>query len=193
MQNFIYELNVIIAAAKQNFGFVLMLLAILWLIQFINAVSRYRLNYLGVFPRRLSGLPGIIFYSFLHGSFEHLFMNSMALFILLNLVLLYGMHTFVVVSVIIILLSGVLLWLFGRPSIHIGASGLVMGYWGFVLFGAYHEGTVLAILIALICLYYLRGLFVNLFPAGKSVSWEGHVFGFLAGISASYLVEILPK
>jgi membrane associated rhomboid family serine protease len=193
LEHFIAEFNMLVQAAKQNLGTVLALLSVLWIIQFINMALRYRLNAWGLWPRRLRGLIGVVSYSFLHASVEHLFMNSMALFILLNLVLLYGLHIFVVVTLGIILLSGALLWLFGRSAIHIGASGLVMGYWGFVLFSAYQQGTVLAILMALLCLYYLRGLFVNLFPAGKSDSWEGHVFGCLSGVFMSYLVEILPK
>ena len=70
--------------------------------------------------------------------------------------------------------------------IHIGASGLVMGYWGFVLVNAYHSPSFIAIAVAAVCLYYFSSLFANLMPQGEKVSWEGHVFGFLAGIITTF-------
>ena len=187
LSEFISQFNFIITMSQKNLPLVVMMVGVLWLVQLVNAALQYRLNIYGLVPRTAHGLVGIICCPFLHGSFEHLFMNSVALFILLNLMLLYGLHTFVMVTIFIVVASGVLMWCFGRRAIHVGASGLVMGYWAYVLLTAYQQGTVIAILIAVLCLYYLRGLIVNLMPGGEKVSWEGHVFGFLAGVAAVFL------
>ncbi|MGD9107929.1 MAG: rhomboid family intramembrane serine protease [Gammaproteobacteria bacterium] len=179
------SLQNIITLIKVNSLFVLKLIAILWIIQIINFILRYRLNFLGIYPRRLFSLPGIVCSPFLHGNFNHLFFNSIPLFLLINLVLFNGRAEFYCISIIIILLSGTALWLFGRRAIHIGSSTLIMGYFGYLLINAYHQPTMSTILLAAFCIYYFGGLFLALIPGEKGISWEGHVFGFLAGIAAA--------
>jgi membrane associated rhomboid family serine protease len=172
---------------KQNIPLALAILAGFWVIFLIDALLHYRLNYLGILPRTLPGLVGIIFYTFLHGNFNHLFFNSLPLFVLTTFMLLFGLEHFIVVSISIIVISGLLTWLFGRRAIHIGASSLVLGYWSYLLATAYFQPSILTIPVAVICVYYFGGLALNLFPSEEKVSWEGHVFGFLAGILSYYL------
>ena len=107
--------------------------------------------------------------------------------------MIHGRPCFMIASITIILLSGLLVWLFGRSSLHIGASGLIMGYWGYLLASAYAQPTFLNIIITVICLFYLSGLFNNLVPQNKKVSWEGHAFGFISGIMTSFLYPYLAK
>ena len=182
MDNFASQFNQLIAAGEKNIPVVLGIIAGLWAIQIINALTRYRLNHLGLLPRSWRGLPAIIISPLLHAGFEHIFLNSIALFILINLMLLYGMPLFLVVTAFIVLAGGLLVWLFGRRAVHVGASGVIMGYWGYLLVSAYTQGTLMAILIAALVLYYCGGFYMNFFPADKRSSWEGHVFGFFAGI-----------
>jgi membrane associated rhomboid family serine protease len=144
------------------------------------------LNILGIWPRKLLGLPGIIFSPFLHGDFNHLFFNSIPLFIMASFVLLNGMRVFICVSVIIMILGGFCTWLIGRRGVHIGASSVIMGYWGYLLIEAYKHPTVISIALAIVCLYYFGGLALNLFPTKVKSSWEGHFFGFAAGLVAAY-------
>ena len=165
----------------------LMLLGFLWAIQLVNALMNYRLNYLGIFPRHVSGLMGIVFAPFLHGSFNHLFFNSIPLFALSCFLLIKGTPAFVMISVIIIIFSGFGTWLFGRRGIHIGASSVIMGYFGFLLVNAYKHPSVMSFALGVLCVYYFGSLFLSLFPQEERVSWEGHVIGFAAGILAVYL------
>lgn len=188
MQQLITTLHSIIQACLSQLPFVITILAVLWGIQIFNAVIGYRLNYLGLVPRSSIGLIGIFTSPFLHGSFEHLFMNSVVLFILLNLMLLFGHHTWLIATLSIMVISGGLVWCFGRRAIHVGASGVVMGYWGFLITSAYHVGSMFSILIALICLYFFSSLIFNIFPSDRRSSWEGHLFGLLAGIITAWLV-----
>jgi membrane associated rhomboid family serine protease len=165
----------------------LLFVAIFWGVHIINFLLGYRLNIFGIYPRHWRGLLGIPCFSFLHTGFDHLFFNSIPLIVLIDFVLLRGMHTLIFVSVTIIVLSGITIWLFGRHAIHIGASCLVMGYWSYLLINAYQHPSVLTIILAIICVYYFGGLLLGLFPTKERVSWEGHVFGFLAGVMAFYI------
>ncbi|MBI5448061.1 MAG: rhomboid family intramembrane serine protease [Gammaproteobacteria bacterium] len=176
----------------QHAGFALLCVLFLWLVHIVNFFLKYRLNYLGIYPRHIFGLPGILFSPFLHGNFEHLLLNSIPAFFLIDLVSIYGMFILITLTIYIILASGLLIWLFGRPAIHVGASGVMLGYWGFLLLSSYHNGSAMAIILALICLYYLGSMALSLLPLEKGASWEAHVFGFASGVSYVYLLPYLP-
>jgi membrane associated rhomboid family serine protease len=172
---------------QHNFLFALKLLGILWAVQILNKIMDYRLNILGISPRKVRGLPGILFSPFLHGNFTHLFFNSIPFFMLTDLLLTEGKPIFYSVSIEVIVLSGILVWLFGKRGIHIGVSSLIMGYFGYLLGKAYFQFNATTIIVAGLCLYYFGGLFLALFPSvKKNISWEGHVFGFLSGIFAAF-------
>lgn len=171
----------------------MMLYIILFLfgIQIINWLLGYRLNYFGNYPRHARGLPGVFISPFLHGNFQHFFMNAFPLFVLGTFVMQAGLIYFYWLTAIIIFLSGSLVWLLGRKAIHVGASGVIMGWFSFLLFNAYYHPSASAIILGLVTLYYFASLFLGLFPEDETTSWEGHVFGFISGISAIYLIPIL--
>ncbi|CAN5338898.1 rhomboid family intramembrane serine protease [soil metagenome] len=187
MDNFVSQLLLSLDSIKTNFYTALLLLAGFWVIHIVNVLVGYRLNIFGVYPRHVLGLIGIPCFSFLHGNFSHLFFNSMPLLILLDFVLINGKQQFICTTMSIMLLSGSAIWLFGRSALHIGASSLVMGYWSYLLVNAYEHFAVNSLILAIVCIYYFGGLVLNLFPSGKKVSWEGHVFGFLAGLASVYI------
>lgn len=181
------QLEVISAFLQAQLHFILIIIGGLYVIQILNWILGYRLNILGIYPRKFFGLFGIVFSPFLHGSFNHLFFNSIPLIVLLSFVLLQGWTTLLLVSATIILLSGFATWLVGRQGFHVGASALIMGYWSYLLVNAYRHPTLLSIVLAIVCLYYFGGLLFNLFPQAEKSSWEGHIFGFLAGLAAAYI------
>jgi membrane associated rhomboid family serine protease len=158
---------------------------IIWGIHLLNMMLGYRLVVFGIYPRKLTGLLGIVFAPFIHGSFSHIFFNSIPLFVLAHFILLYTGSAFYPISIFIILVGGFGVWLFGRRALHVGASGLIMGYFGFLLTMAYLQRTGLLLLLVGVCLYYFGGLVSALVPSNLRESWEGHLLGFLAGVGAA--------
>jgi membrane associated rhomboid family serine protease len=178
---------------QQHALFALKLIGLLWLLQIINWSLGYRLNALGIRPRTLSGLLGIIFSPFLHGGFGHLFLNTIPLFALGCLILVNGQETFYTVSIIIIVLGGFATWLFGRRATHVGSSILIMGYFGYLLANSYYHFNASTVILAIICVYYFGGLISALVPDKREISWESHIFGFIAGIVAAYIYPMIPS
>ena len=178
--------NYIANSIVANVHLLLFIMGTLWGIQLLNMLCGYRLNVLGIYPRRFFGLRGIVFSPFLHGSVPHLFLNSIPLMVLMTLILVGGQGVFYSVSISIIAVSGLVTWMFGRSGFHVGASSIILGYWGFLLCDAFLKRSLIALILAGLCLYYFSSLIYNLFPQGKGISWEGHLAGFLAGVATSY-------
>lgn len=185
------SLDQIINQTQANWHTLLIILLVPWLVFILNALMGKRLLFLGIIPRHILGLPGILFAPLLHANFNHLFFNSIPLLVLSNFILVNGLTYFLWVTVIITLLSGVLIWLFAKPGIHVGASSLITGYWGLLVSDIVQQGTLTAIILGIISLYYFAGIFFGIFPSKKGVSWEGHLFGLLAGLVTSYLMSYL--
>jgi membrane associated rhomboid family serine protease len=161
----------------------------LWIFNIFNWMTGSRLNILGIYPRHAFGLIGIIFCPLLHQNFNHLFFNSIPLFVLGLALLARGLVIFCWVTLIVTLLGGFAVWLVGRRSIHIGASGLISGYFGFILVTAYLQPSFTSAILAALVLYYFGGIFMGIFPQEERVSWESHLCGFLAGIASAYLPQ----
>lgn len=185
LTEFAAALQLLMLSVANYLPLTLGIIAALWIIQLINMILGYRLNYLGIIPRHLFGLIGIPCSPFLHQNFVHVLFNSLPLFLLANLVLLDGYHEFIAVSIFIIVTGGLLVWLLGRSAIHFGSSMIIMGYFGYLVTKAYQHHTLMNILLVVVCIYYFGGLLTALIPGRKGVSWEGHVFGFLAGVGAA--------
>lgn len=179
----IAELQVAIDQIQANIPDLLNLIAVAWAVQAANMFLGYRLNIFGIIPRHVIGLPGIVLSPFLHGSINHIFMNSMFFFFMGALVSLHGMTDFTVVSISIILISGTLVWLFARLASHVGASGLIMGYWSYLMANAYTNPQFIDVLAAALGLYYFGVDFAaSVAPGKRGVSVEGHVAGLAAGV-----------
>lgn len=163
--------------------------ALIWAVELANVVLGHRLNVLGIQPRTVVGLPGILLAPFLHGGISHVLVNTIPFVILGWLVMLEGTGTFLGVSLIVILVAGAGTWLFGRPGVHVGASSLIFGYFGFLLGRAWYRRSTGSILVALVTLALYGGLLWGVLPLGTRISWEGHLFGLLAGILAAWLQE----
>jgi len=181
------QLQIFVLSLQVNLGFLLKLVAALWGIHLINWILGYRLNIFGLYPRSGHGLLGIICSPLLHGNFNHLFFNTIPLLALANFILVGGQALFWQVTLAITLLSGGAVWLFGRSAFHVGASGVIMGYWSYILANVYNQGTFSAILIGALTLYYFGGMVSNLIPTSIKESWEGHLFGFLAGLVVAFV------
>lgn len=190
--NYTKALEQVIASMQANALLALQIIAILWLVQVLNYLLHYRLNALGLVPRTPSGLLGILFSPFLHGNATHLFFNSIPLFLLLSLMLNQGLEPLLLITLNIMLMSGVATWVLGRRAVHIGSSGVIMGYMGYLLLQAIFHPTPAAVILGLLALYYCSSILLHLLPSGETTSWEGHVFGFAAGLCVAYGWIIIP-
>jgi membrane associated rhomboid family serine protease len=182
------SLNVIVTETKANLPILLWVLLIPWAFYLVNLIMNQRLLLLGIQPRRARGLIGIIFAPFLHGGFNHLFFNSIPLIVLSNFILIQGVPYFFMATILITILSGFAVWCFAKRGLHIGASAVITGYWGLLVSDIYQQGSLTAIILGIISLYYFAGIFLGIFPGKKGVSWEGHLFGLFAGITTSFLM-----
>lgn len=186
------SLHLIISQTQNNFSILAIMLLVLWLIFFVSMLDR-KLLLLGIIPRHVYGIPGILFAPLLHYNFNHIFFNSIPLIVLSNFILINGLYYFLIVTLMITVLSGVAVWCFGKPAIHVGASGVITGYWGFLVSNIYQKGSLTTIILGIISIYYFAGLFLGIFPKDKGVSWESHFFGLLAGLATSYLLQQYPE
>lgn len=183
------SLNLIIQQTQNNLPTLAMMIAALWLIFFISRVIP-QLLLLGIIPRRLRGLPGILFAPLLHANFNHLFFNTIPLVVLSNFILVNGLPYFICVTLMITVLSGIAIWCFAKPGLHIGASGVITGYWALLVSDVYQQASLTNIILGVVSLYYFAGIFFGIFPSKKGVSWEGHLFGLLAGLATGYLMQL---
>ncbi len=181
------------AEVKTQFRILFELVACTWSLGFVNLVlCQGALNGLGIRPRTQRGLLGILFSPFLHGNWEHLAANTIPFFILGWFVMLGGTSNFFIITVFTAIFCGFGIWLFGRPyTNHIGASGVIFGYLGFLLLRSYYEGNSLSIVLsAIVGFFYGRHLW-GIFPVQEEVSWEGHLFGLIGGVLAARFLEVL--
>lgn len=192
LADLVLELNTFVENSQLYMYPWLLCLVGLWVINTLNWLFKSRLNILGIYPRHPWGLIGIIFSPFLHQNFNHLFFNSIPLFVLGLAVLARGFDIFLWVTLIVVCLGGFAVWIIGSRGIHIGASGLVSGYFGYILATAYFEPSFATILLGSLVIYYFGSIFLGIFPQAERVSWESHLFGFLSGISSAYFLYYIP-
>ena len=160
---------------------------LLALISLLTYLTGANLTWLGVLPRSAFGLVGIVTSPLIHSDLLHLLSNVFPLVLLSGFILFLHRRVALRVFVLIYPLSGALTWLIGRQAYHVGASGLVYGLAGFLLFNGFlrHNRSAMAVSLAVLFLY--SGLFYGLFPNEERVSWEGHVAGLVAGLLAAVL------
>jgi len=164
--------------------------AALWIIQAVNWATGYGLNAtFGLIPRRLSGFDGVAGMPLLHGSFEHLIANTPPLLLLGMLLAATVTRALVAMNVIVVGLGGTLVWLLGSSAIHIGASGLVFGWFGFLIArGLVDRSPVTLGASVLVGLFY-GSIIWGVLPGQPGVSWEAHLFGAIAGAAAAFLTR----
>ncbi len=165
---------------------------IIWVIQFANFLLGYWLNdWFGLEPRDFGGLIGIPLSPLLHAGFMHTAANTVPLLMLGGMAAMASPKRFVEATLIIVLVGGALVWLMARGGnrVHVGASGLVFGYLGYVVALGFVERSFPAILAAAAALMLYGGLIMGVLPTDQRVSWESHLFGALAGIAAAWMLR----
>ncbi|NBD16253.1 MAG: rhomboid family intramembrane serine protease [Cyanobacteria bacterium] len=173
---------------KQQLTILFGLLAVFWLVELVDLflLQSYSLDRFGIAPRNILGLRGIVFAPFLHGNLPHLITNTVPFLTLGWLVMLQETKDFWRVTGLTMLVGGFGVWLIGQPnSIHIGASILIFGYLGFLLFRGYFQRNAPSIALSIIVGLFYGSLIWGVLPSRAGISWEGHLFGFIGGVIAA--------
>ncbi|MBU2551614.1 MAG: rhomboid family intramembrane serine protease [Proteobacteria bacterium] len=174
----------------QNVIIALVVVAILWGVLIADWFLPLDLRRFGIRPGS-SGIPwGVLFSPFLHANTAHLAANSGALFVLLILSLSFGRLPALEALTVIVLGGGGLVWFFGqRGTVHIGASGVIFGLIGFLIFAGLFHRNWKALILSLIVFFMYGASLLTLLVHTPGVSWSGHFFGFLSGVVAAWLTR----
>jgi membrane associated rhomboid family serine protease len=195
----VYQLDQAYATSRKKawplaFKTALILVGLMWLIFIVNFLFPFIdfRNY-GIYPRKLSGLTGIITAFFLHGSLSHLLSNTLP--ILLAITALFGNYPKSAKKVLLlsIFLTGMLVWSFARTANHIGASGVLYSLLTFIFISGFIKKDIQSIGISIVIAFLYGSLLYGLIPGQVSISWESHLFGFLVGIFLAWLYRNQDK
>lgn len=169
--------------------FPLVFIGFLWLLKSIEIMTGLSLLEFGIYPGKLTGLIGILLAPLIHGSFEHLIANTLPLFILgVSMLHIYPRSAFHSIPIIYIA-SGIGVWLFARPSYHIGASGLTYGMMFFIFFIGILRRDRLAIAVSMLVFFLYGGMIWGILPHDPAISFEYHFFGAMTGIILAFIMK----
>ncbi|MGW4033281.1 rhomboid family intramembrane serine protease [Streptomyces sp. NPDC004838] len=175
--------------AKAAAGLMVGWIALLWVLEAIDAASGHSLDAYGVTPREVSELRDVVPSAFLHFGFDHVASNSVPLLVFGFVAALGGIRRFLAVSLMIILVDGLGVWLVSPGnSVTAGASGLVFGLFGYVVIRGFVDRRLLDVGVGLLIgAVWGSTILMGLSPAQTGVSWQGHLFGLIAGIAAAFV------
>jgi len=156
----------------------------MWLTKAIEKLFGIDLSLLGIYPLAADGLAGIFLSPFIHADFNHLFNNSVSLFLLSLALFFFYSEVALKVFTYIWIFSGILVWIAGREAWHIGASGIVYGLASFLFFSGIIRKYFRLIALSLLIVFLYGSMVWGLFPGiYQNVSWESHMLGFFSGIA----------
>ena len=151
------------------------------LVHLVHVVFDVSFTSYGVYPRSIKGLIGILFSPLIHGSFSHLFNNSLPILILGTLLFYFYKEVAFKVSIWIYLMVGFWTWVYAREAYHIGASGLLYGLFSFLLLSGFIRKNKNLISLSFSVVFLYGSLVWGIFPIDVQISFEGHLWGFVAG------------
>jgi len=167
----------------------LLAVILIWAVFWVELRFQVNFNHLGIVPRSVSGLKGIIFSPFVHGSVEHLYNNTIPLAILLASLFYFYRRIALIVLIWGILFSGLITWGIGRPSYHIGASGVIYLLASFVFFKGIFTKYYRLVALSMMVVFIYGSLLWYIFPVKDEISWEGHLGGFLTGLLMAIFIK----
>lgn len=166
--------------------FPLVFLVIMWLVKLIELQFDFSFVEYGVLPQTAKGLRGVLFSPFIHKDLIHICNNSYPILILGGL--LFSVYRKIALEIFcwVFFISGFWLWIIGRPSFHIGASGIIYGLTSFLFVSGIIRKNPRLAAVSCIIIFLYGSMIWGLFPTQKAVSWEGHLAGFLAGVLVAF-------
>jgi membrane associated rhomboid family serine protease len=181
--------EVMLAEARKALFVMVGFIAVIWIVQIVNWADHYGLDAsYGIIPRDVVRLPDIFIAPFLHFSWSHIEANSGPLFIFGFLAAYRGVWKFVGLTVLVILTSGFAAWFFqSANSLGVGASGLVFGYFGYVLARGLIDRNLIDALVAIVMGLSFAYLFTIAIPGTPHVSWLAHLGGLIGGVAGGWI------
>jgi membrane associated rhomboid family serine protease len=166
------------------------LAALMWIVEAVDQVAGGRLDRNGIVPREIDGLDGVVWAPFLHGGFDHLIGNTIPFLLLGFAVALGGVARVVVVTVVVAVVGGVGTWLVAPANtVHIGASGIVFGYAGYLVARGVFSRSARQILLGVVVLAVWGATLLRGLAPETGISWQGHLFGAIGGVVAAHLLH----
>lgn len=166
---------------------------LIWLVFTFQFYSQIDLGFLGIYPREISGLVGIITSPLVHGNAQHILSNTIPLLFLGITVFVFYHRIARWVFINCYILTGILVWIFGRPFYHIGASGLIYGLAFFLIFYGLFRKDFRSLAISIVIVILYGGLIYGIFPTVSHISWESHAFGAFVGIGLAFVYRNTRK
>jgi membrane associated rhomboid family serine protease len=158
-------------------------------IEIINLFTGRILNQFSIVPRSFYSLPFIFTAPFLHASIQHFLSNVVTLCVFTFLLLQFGERKFFTLSLGLVIGTGLLVWLFGRNASHLGASGIIYGYFGFLLLAGFLSKKLGLILISVLVAFFYGTMVWGVLPSQPYISWESHLFGFITGLFLAWFLN----
>jgi membrane associated rhomboid family serine protease len=161
----------------------------MWVVHIYKYATNSPMSHWGIFPREWDGLIGIVTAPFIHGSWEHLISNSVPLFVTTTIIYFFYKRVALPSFFLIYLLTGALVWIFGRSVYHIGASGIVYGLISFIFGSGLFRRNIKSIILALIVTVLYSGYLNGVLPLKEGISWESHLLGGIVGLLVAWLMK----
>ncbi len=172
-QQFKYSTSVI--------GYPILFVMLIWLVFWVEVRFGFKFSSFGIYPMKLSGLKGVLLSPFIHGDIQHLYHNTIPLFVLSAALFYFYRPLAWKVLFLGILISGLLTWCIGRPSYHIGASGLIYVLVSFTFFKGVFAKHFRLIALSLLVVFLYGSMIWYTLPIEDGISWEGHLSGLITG------------
>lgn len=170
------------------------LILLIWGIYIVDWILPIAFTQFGIVPRSITGLFGIPFAPFLHAGLLHISSNTLPLFFLTWTLLVFYEKISIPVWTLSALLGGLLVWIFARGNaVHVGASGVIFSLIGFLIASGIFQRNFKSILISIIVVFVYGGVLWGMLPTKPWVSWEGHLFGFIAGVFLAWVYRKKAK
>lgn len=179
----------LLSGALSALVIVVAMLAVMWVVEGVDYTMGGALDRFGILGWDADGLVGILFAPFLHGGFGHLMANSLPLLVLGFLAGLRSVGKFLWASLIIILIGGLGTWVTSPEVYTVGASGLIFGYFGYIMARGVFDRQLLDIVIAVGVGIAYYGILAGLLPNQPGISWQGHLFGLIGGVVAGWVLR----
>jgi membrane associated rhomboid family serine protease len=183
------EMRGLVSEVKAQIAILGGFVGLMWALEILDIFLGGALNQFGIRPHSIVGLRGILFAPFLHGNLLHLIANTVPFVVLGWFVMLRRTSDFFTVTAIVMLVSGLGTWLFAPAyTLHIGASGVVFGYLGFLLSRGLFERSIGSILMSIVVGVLYGGAIWGILPGQIGISWQGHLFGLIGGVIAARML-----